>query len=208
MIVIVDYGMGNLRSMQKALEYVGGEADISSHPSTVTKASALILPGVGAFALAMKNLKKTKLLDPIKAHIRENRLFLGICLGFELLFESSTEDGMHGGLGIFKGDVRKFPFKGTSSMPVPHMGWNVLSVPEPFGMFDKKCDETYFYFVHSYYVRSQDPSATFAYSYYGIRFPAAVQRGNIFGCQFHPEKSGVSGLRIIKYFVERAGARK
>jgi len=204
MIIIVDYGMGNLRSVQKAVEYVGGTAAVSSCPNDVRNASALILPGVGAFGQAMENLKKKKLIDPLASHIENNKLFLGICLGYELLFESSSEDGMHKGLKIFKGSVRKFPFKGTSSRPVPHMGWNNIDVPDPYGMFDKHCDNAYFYFVHSYYVKSRDASATFSYADYGIRFQAAVQRGNIFGCQFHPEKSGKIGLRAIKYFVKRS----
>lgn len=207
MIVIVDYGMGNLRSVQKAIEFVGGAARISSSPRQIQHADALILPGVGAFALAMKNLKKKKMLQPIIDHVQNNKPFLGICLGFQLLFDTSIENGLHKGLGLISGTVRRFPFAGSSSRPVPHMGWNKLIVPEPGGMFDKQSNSRYFYFVHSYYVDSHDKDALFAYAQYGIRFQAAVEKNNLYGCQFHPEKSGADGLRIIKYFVKKSGGK-
>ena len=207
MIVIVDYGMGNLQSVQKAIEYIGGKARVSSSPAELTKASALILPGVGAFGSAMRNLKKKNLIAPIRRHVSLQKPFLGICLGFELIFDTSSEDGMHNGLGLLRGNVRRFPFRGTSSMPVPQMGWNKLIVPHPRGMFDAHSSNKYFYFVHSYYVRSNDADASFGYAHYGIKFQAAVQKNNIFGCQFHPEKSGDAGLRIIKYFVKLSSTR-
>ncbi|MFH1379803.1 MAG: imidazole glycerol phosphate synthase subunit HisH [bacterium] len=203
MIVIVDYGMGNLRSVQKAIEHVGSRARISSSASEIACASSLILPGVGAFGAAAANLRKKKLIKPILAHAASQKPFLGICLGFELLFQTSTEGGLHKGLGILEGTVMRFPFKGSSAMPVPHMGWNKIIVSDPATQFEKLCADKYFYFVHSYCVKSSDRSARFASADYGIRFKAAVQKKNIYGCQFHPEKSGEDGIKIIKYFVKK-----
>lgn len=204
MITIVDYGVGNLRSVEKAVAFVGGKARITSSAAVIKRSSAVILPGVGAFGWAMNNLKKMGLLRTLKDHAARNKLFLGICLGYELMFENSNEEGLHEGLGLFSGKVRRFPFKGTSQRPVPHMGWNKLIVPRPSGTFDRLCDGKYVYFVHSYYVCSSDKTAAFVLADYGITFKAAVRRGNIFGCQFHPEKSGQDGLRIIDYFVKKA----
>jgi glutamine amidotransferase len=202
-ITIVDYGMGNLRSVQKAVEFVGGVAHISSSPKDISRSSALIVPGVGSFGAAMKNLRRMKLIDPIIKHLQRDKLFLGICLGFELLFESSSEEGKFKGLGVCRGTVQKFPFIASSAMPIPHMGWNKLVVPRPCGLLDKQANGSFYYFVHSYYVASQDRSCCFAHADYGIRFQAAVTRGNCSAFQFHPEKSGDAGLRIIKAFVNR-----
>lgn len=203
MIVIVDYGMGNLRSVQKAVEYVGSAARISSSANQIACASSLILPGVGAFGAAMHNLRTKNLVDSILCHVGLNKPFLGICLGFELMFNFSSEGGKHKGLQLLKGSVLKFPFKASSQRPVPHMGWNKVSVSQAETAFETLCNGKYFYFVHSYCVHSTDKTARFAYADYGVRFNAAVQKDNMYGCQFHPEKSGKVGLNIIKYFVER-----
>ncbi|MBD3271486.1 MAG: imidazole glycerol phosphate synthase subunit HisH [Elusimicrobia bacterium] len=206
MITIIDYGMGNLRSVQKAVEYVGGSASITSKPKTIARADALILPGVGAFAQAMKNLKQKKLVPGITEHIKSDKPFLGICLGFELLFDTSTENGMHRGLSIFKGSVRRFPFKGTSQRPVPHMGWNRVAAVGTRGRMMRLVNNEYFYFVHSYCVHSHDTSGVFGLTDYGVQFQSAIERGNLFACQFHPEKSGTAGLAVIDYFVKQVAS--
>lgn len=220
MITIVDYGMGNLRSVQKGLEKVGSAARISSSPADVASASKLILPGVGAFGDAMKHLRERGLVEPIVDFARSGRPFLGICLGQQLLFDVSNEEGEFAGLGILPGRVVRFDFRnppvaGASadtkaavsptgdlrSLKVPHMGWNQVYWDYPSPMLAGLESGTHFYFVHSYHVVPSDPKVIRGRCDYGYSFAAIVERGNIFATQFHPEKSQTAGLTILRNFA-------
>ena len=203
MIVIVDYGMGNLRSVQKGFQSQGCQAIVSERPSEISKADKLVVPGVGAFGDAMEELKKRKLIEPIKDFIDQRKPFLGLCLGLQILFEKSYEQGEHKGLGVFKGEVKRF----KPGLKIPHMGWNQIKrkaqgEKRKVDLFEGIGDGEYFYFVHSYYVEPKDPSIIAATTDYGIEFTSAVHKDNIFGLQFHHEKSQDKGLRILKNFAE------
>lgn len=198
-IVIVDYGMGNLRSVQKALEKVGYAAAISRDPETVARAAKVILPGVGAFADAIRCLRESGLAEPIVAHIRAGRPFLGICLGYQMLFTRSFEDGEHAGLDVFPGEVRRFPH--TPGLKVPHMGWNQLRVIRRAPIFEAFPEGGAVYFVHSYFVAPKDASIVAAETDYGGAFAAAIWRDNVFATQFHPEKSQSLGLEMLRRFA-------
>jgi glutamine amidotransferase len=200
MIVIVNYEMGNLRSVQKGFERVGHEAAISDDPSVIAAASKVVLPGVGAFRDAMAALREKQLIDPIRAAIASGRPFLGVCLGMQLLFDSSSEDGEHQGLGVVPGHVVRFDV--PRPMKVPHMGWNQTQLAKPSPLFDGVEDNAYFYFVHSYYVLPDDKSIVAGECDYGGPFCAALAQDNLFATQFHPEKSQADGLRILKNFAE------
>jgi glutamine amidotransferase len=195
-IKIVDYGMGNLRSVQKALEYVGFEASITSDPKDIEKASKVVLPGVGAFGDAMTNLGEYDLIDPIKESIEKGVPFLGICLGFQLLFSESEEGGTNPGLDIMSGEVKRFP----PTQRVPQIGWNQIHIKRECPILDGVSDGSFFYFVHSYYVAPEDESYIVALTDYGIDYASITSKGNVFGVQFHPEKSQDLGLRILKNF--------
>lgn len=222
-IVIVDYGMGNLRSVQKALEKMGFAALISDQPEAVAGAKGLILPGVGAFGAAMVNLEKRGLVQPIKDYLKTGRPFLGICLGLQVLFESSEEvfdpersaDLDVGGppaassvpvpvdvpgLAILAGQVKKFSFPLRPDLQVPHMGWNTIDRKKNLPLLEGVPTDARFYFVHSYYVQPADPAVIGATTDYGIEFASLVQKDNILATQFHPEKSGPAGLRILANF--------
>jgi glutamine amidotransferase len=200
-IVIVDYGMGNLRSVQKALEHVGHVAHISSSPAEVATASKLILPGVGAFRDAIARLNNTGLSEPIRSFIASGRPFLGICLGLQLLFERSHEDGLHTGLGVLPGDVVRFPQQ--PGLKVPHMGWNPLKLDRPTcPLFAGLKAGDAVYFVHSYYAAPTNPAIVAASADYPDTFTAAVWQGNLFATQFHPEKSQSVGLVMLRNFAE------
>jgi len=200
MISIVDYGMGNLRSVQKGFERVGATAAIVREAQQIESASRLVLPGVGAFADAMANLGERGLIDPIRAFIRSGRPFLGVCLGLQLLFESSEEDGDHAGLGVLKGRVVRFR-PGDRALKVPHMGWNALRFTQPACALFRGIDEgSSVYFVHSYYAAPANPAVISAVADYGHEFCAAIHAGNIFACQFHPEKSQRVGLTMLSNF--------
>jgi len=203
MIAIVDYEMGNLRSVQKGFEKVGAEAVITRDKSVIESASALVLPGVGAFTVCMENLEKHDLINPIKSFVGSGKPFLGICLGLQLLFEDSEEFGNCKGLGLIKGKVRKFP---SDELKVPHMGWNSIEISGDSRLFEGIHDGTYFYFVHSYYVEPEE-DVTIAETDYGFKFVSAVEKGNIFATQFHPEKSQIEGLKILENFAGLAGER-
>jgi glutamine amidotransferase len=203
MIAIVDYGMGNLRSVQKAVEYLGGEAVITRDPSVMADAGELILPGVGAFGDAMDNLREYNLVDPIYRFVETGRPFLGICLGMQLIFTESEENGLYPGLGLIPGRVVRFDI--PAAFKVPHMGWNCLTVSE-HPLWNGAGENPYVYFVHSYHVE-RDAERTIATAEYGYAFPAAVAKGNVMGMQFHPEKSGDVGLRILKNFMDMGGER-
>jgi glutamine amidotransferase len=204
MIAIIDYGMGNLRSVQKAFEFLGSDAKITSEISDLKRASHIVLPGVGAFADAAASLKASGFRDAISIEIERGKPFLGICLGYQMLFETSEEHSGDlpdvPGLGIFKGRVKKFP--SGMGLKIPHMGWNSLSFPKPCALFDGLTKSLYVYFVHSYYVDAMDKSLVAAESDYGFSFDAAISQDNVFAVQFHPEKSGDAGLTIIKNFLK------
>lgn len=195
MIAIIDYGMGNLRSVQKGLESVGIEAFVTSDPIEVTKAPGVILPGVGAFQDAIANLKNTGMVEAVQEVVRQERPLLGICLGMQLLFTESEENGQHRGLNLIPGRVVKFPV----TKKVPHMGWNQVRLVGDSPLFNGLADQSYFYFVHSYYCDPHIP-VSIGMCNYGLDFTCAVQKGSLFGCQFHPEKSSSLGIRILKNF--------
>lgn len=195
MIAVVDYGMGNLRSVEKALEAAGVPGRVTSDPSVIEAAAGVVLPGVGAFAEAMRNLERLGLSAPIRRAIAGEKPFLGICLGLQLLFEVGEEGGVPG-LGILPGRVPRLP----EGVKIPHMGWNSLRFRQPAPLWEGIPDGSYFYFVHSYYVEPAREDLVAATADYGIPFAAAVARGNLFGVQFHPEKSSSLGLRMLRNF--------
>ena len=197
MIAIIDYGMGNLRSVQKGFEKVGRDAFITRDPEQVAKAQSVVLPGVGAFADAMANLKASGLDQAVLRAVADGKPFLGICLGQQLLFEASEEWGLTEGLGIFPGRVRRFP---EGDLKVPHMGWNQVEIQKGNPLLDGIPDKSAFYFVHSYYVDPVDPEVVLGVTEYGVRFSSFVGRDKIFGIQFHPEKSSALGLKILDNF--------
>lgn len=201
-VTIVDYQMGNLRSVQKGFEKVGHAAQITSAPAEVATAEKLVLPGVGAFEDAMAELRRRELVEPLREHIAAGRPFLGICLGLQLLFDVSYEDGEHEGLGILPGKVVRFDV--PRQFKVPHMGWNQAIIRRRCPLLEGIDDGTYFYFVHSYYVVPQDESVIAVESEYHRPFCAAVWRDNLFATQFHPEKSQAEGLKILQNFAQLA----
>lgn len=201
-LVIVDYGMGNLRSVQKAFETHGHAAEITANPATVATATHLVLPGVGAFQDAIANLKASGMAEPVLEHLRADRPFLGICLGLQMLFERSHEDGVHEGLGFLKGEVVRFP--SSPDLIVPHMGWNTVThgpAAKPGTLLGSVKPGEYFYFVHSYYARPADPSVVALVTDYGGPFAAAVSVGNCHATQFHPEKSQTVGVGLLNAFA-------
>ena len=204
-VTIVDYQMGNLRSVQKAIEKVGGEAVITSDSGAIASADRLILPGVGAFGDAMRELKHRDLVKPIRDACQSGRPFLGICLGMQLLLESSDEHGTHEGLGIIDGHVRRFDdrdAKNEGRRKVPHMGWNTVSVTSDHPMAASIDDGDHFYFVHSYYVQPADPAVELLRCDYQQPFTAAVAIDNLVATQFHPEKSQAAGMRLLDGFLQ------
>ena len=200
MVVIVDYGMGNLRSVQKGFERIGATAVISRDQKEIEQADRLVLPGVGAFPMCMENLTGLNLVDSLLKFVDSGRPFLGICLGLQLLFDESEEFGRHEGLKVVPGKVRAF--RKDMGLKIPHMGWNQVKFSKDTPIFKGIEDNSYFYFVHSYYVDPASQSDTAAEAEYGIRFTCAVHRNNVFALQFHPEKSQELGLTILKNFNE------
>ncbi len=199
MITIIDYGMGNLRSAQKAFEFIGFEAEITDKKADILKADKIVLPGVGAFADAMKRLNGHGISKIIKSKVNDGTPFLGICLGMQLIFDASYENGEFEGLGLIQGKVVKFDL--PKEYKVPHIGWNKLNATDNFLFRDIK-NEKYTYFVHSYYAVPDDKNTVIATSDYGIEFTAAVNKENVYATQFHPEKSGDTGLKMLKNFAE------
>jgi len=198
---IINYGAGNIRSVQSAVNFCGGKPFVIQNPDDLKKAHSIILPGVGSFSEGMKSLTANRMIEPLILAIKDGRPFLGICLGLQMLF-SHSEEGNCEGLGLIKGGVKRFSFEDTS-LRIPHMGWNRLKISDRAGhLFDGIADNQYFYFAHSYYPEPADPSVTTGTTVYGKRFTSAIKENNILGVQFHPEKSGDNGIRIIKNFLE------
>jgi len=200
MIGIIDYGVGNLFSLRSSFAAIGAEAFVSADPAELAKADKLVLPGVGAFEDAANKLRQSGLDKFVRTQAAAGKPLLGICLGMQLLFEKSYEYGCHEGLGLLKGEV--VPMAGKVGLKIPHMGWNALEVKS--GRLLNGLDGQYVYFVHSFFAEGCEESLA-AVTDYGIPITAAVERGNIFGCQFHPEKSGTVGLQILKNFWEMEG---
>lgn len=200
MILVVDYGMGNLRSVEKALQHIGADAVVSSDPALIQRASRIVLPGVGAFDHAVIELKNRKLFAPIVDAIRTGKPYFGICLGLQLLFESSSE-GSEKGFGVLKGRVERF----NGGLKVPHMGWNSVEFVHTDCPYWKGIPSgSFFYFVHSYFAVSDDAAAVEGNTTYGKTFASAVRKGNIFATQFHPEKSQDLGLKLLENVVKEA----
>jgi len=202
MITIVDYQMGNLRSVQKGFEKVGQAAEISSDPRRIAEADHLVLPGVGAFRDAIAELKRRELVDPIREHIAAGKPFLGVCLGLQLLFDVGYEGGEYEGLGVIPGKVVRFEL--PPEYKVPHMGWNQAHFVKRPPIFEGLEEGAYFYFVHSYYVVPEDRDVVAIEADYGGAFCASVWRENLFATQFHPEKSQQNGLRLLENFARLA----
>lgn len=197
MISIIDYGAGNLRSVEKAVEYLGGRAGVTGDKDEILASDKIILPGVGAFADAAKKLKETGIFHTVQAAAEKNIPLLGICLGFQLLFEKS-EEGEGEGFGFIKGSVLKIPDTG---LKIPHMGWNSLEIKSGSRLLRGISSGEYVYFVHSYYVAAEDREDVCATAEYGVKMDVAVEKGNIFGFQFHPEKSSEVGLKLLDNFI-------
>ena len=209
MIAVIDYHMGNLRSVEKAFESIGAEATVTRDPGVIKNASHIVLPGVGAFKDCMDNLGRYGLIEPIVRSIEAGKPFLGICLGLQLLFDESSEFGCHKGLGLISGKVLRFPTHmheepGASpgELKVPHMGWNDITKKKDSLLLKDIPDGSFFYFVHSYYVAPDSKDVTLTSTSYGIDFTSSVELDNIMACQFHPEKSQKKGLKVLKNFSE------
>lgn len=203
MIGIIDYDAGNIKSVEKALQYLGEESVITRDPAALLKADKVILPGVGSFGDAMRNLERFGLV-PVIREIAERKIpFLGICLGLQLLFERSEESPGVKGLGLLEGEILRIPAHGE--LKIPHMGWNSLHLQNGGRLFEKIEENAYVYFVHSYYLKAKDPAIVKAVTEYGTCIHAAVEKDNLFACQFHPEKSGKTGLQILKNFADLKG---
>ena len=200
MIAVIDYGMGNLRSVQKALEKLGGDVEVISDAERLSLSDKVVLPGVGAFKDTMGGIEKRGLTKPILEFIDSGKPYLGICMGLQVLFSESEEGGRFKGLGVFKGCVRRFNPGGD--LKVPHMGWNQLGFRGRCRLFDGIEDDSYFYFDHSYYVAPEDESIIAAVTDYGTDFASVVCADNIYAVQFHPEKSQKIGLKMLRNFVD------
>jgi glutamine amidotransferase len=200
-IAIIDYGMANLRSVQKAFEQVGTSAQIVSTPAEIVQAEKIVLPGVGAFKDAIRALREHGLVDAILRHIEQGKPFLGICLGLQMLFDVSYEDGEHKGLGVIKGKCVRFDVDRRLGLKVPHMGWNQLDVKRPSPLLRDLPEGCSVYFVHSYFVVPEDPSVIATMTDYGGPFVSSIWRENVVATQFHPEKSQKVGLQILSNFA-------
>ena len=202
MLAVVDYGMGNLRSVAKAVEHLGGKVLVTDNPKVLAKADKIIFPGVGHFGKAMNQLRRRKLLTVIKKRISEGIPFFGICLGMQLLFSESEESPGVKGLGVIAGRVKRFPPQ--AGLAVPHMGWNSININKNKRniLFSRIKNKAYFYFAHSYYCVPDEKEVFTAETVYGLSFCSALSKGNIFGIQFHPEKSQKNGLRVLANFLK------
>ncbi|MDE6124440.1 MAG: imidazole glycerol phosphate synthase subunit HisH [Eubacterium sp.] len=203
MVAIIDYGAGNLMSVKKALDFIGAESEITMDKEKIKSASHVILPGVGSFGDAMKSMEERGLVETVKAAALSGKPFLGICLGLQLLFGSSDESDGIDGLNLLNGKISSIPK--NMGLKVPHMGWNSVSVQQNGGIFKDIPDESYFYFVHSYYLNGADEADVAGTTEYGVNIQCAVQRGNLCATQFHPEKSGEIGLKLLENFLAMEG---
>lgn len=201
MVAIIDYGAGNLQSVKKALDFIGAKSIITADENEINAASHIILPGVGSFGDAMHSIREKGLEDVIKKSADGSKHFLGICLGLQLLFESSEESPGVDGLGVFKGKIVTIPK--DNGLKVPHIGWNSVSLKQTDGIFENLRDNSYFYFVHSYYLKDADEKVVAGTTEYGVPIQCAVQHGRVSATQFHPEKSSEAGLTILRNFVNR-----
>lgn len=199
MIAIIDYDAGNMKSVEKALQFLEAEVMVTRDKNAILAADQVILPGVGAFGEAMEKLESYGLIDVIHQVVAKGTPFLGICLGMQLLFDQSEESGGVKGLGLLRGEIVKIPSK--EGLKIPHIGWNSLKFPHKSVLFDGISEDSYVYFVHSYYLKANDMAVVAATTTYGVEIHAAVEHNNIYGCQFHPEKSSEIGLNILKNFV-------
>ncbi len=202
MICIIDYGAGNIESVRKALEYIGADCVVSADKEVLAAADAAILPGVGSFGDAMNELRSRGLEEPIKDFIASNKPFLGICLGLQILFESSEESPGAVGLGVLKGKIVRIP--DGEGLKIPHMGWNSVEIKKDDALFKDIPNNPYVYFVHSYYLKAEEDIVT-SVAEYGVNIHASVAKGNLRACQFHPEKSGELGISLLKNFVATIG---
>jgi glutamine amidotransferase len=200
MIAIVDYGMGNLRSVTNAFRKLGADVVITREKEIIGASGAVVLPGVGAFGKCIENLKGLGLFDFIKELIVKDKLYLGICLGMQILFEASEESPGVEGMGVIKGRVPRF----TGNVKVPHMGWNSIEIVKGHRIFEGVENGSHFYFVHSFYCLPEEEEAVATKTTYGVDFASSVQKGNVFACQFHPEKSQRIGLRLLQNFIRLA----
>lgn len=199
MIAIIDYGAGNLQSVKKAFDFIGAESVITDNPEIINACDRILLPGVGSFGDAMDSMAKSGLVETVKQNALSGKPFLGICLGLQLLFEESEESPGVKGLGIFKGKIKKF--SSDMGLKIPHIGWNSLEIKQKDGIFKNIPENSYVYFVHSYYLHAEDKNDIATVTNYGIDFHSAVGKNNIFATQFHPEKSGDVGLQILRNFA-------
>lgn len=202
MIAIVDYGMGNIRSVEKGFLKIGADVKVTSDPKVIIDAKGIVLPGVGAFKDCIKGLDNLNLLDSIVKEIRKGKPYLGMCLGLQILFTESEEFGICKGLDVFKGKVVRFRFEYIEKLKIPHMGWNTVKIMRRPPIFNGIPDNSYFYFVHSYYVVPEDKGIIAGTTDYGVEFVSMVWKDNVFATQFHPEKSQTLGLKILKGFKE------
>jgi glutamine amidotransferase len=202
-IGVIDYGVGNLRSVEKALEATGAEVVVTADEGALAECERLVLPGVGAFGAAMDRLRESGLDRFVERAASDGRPVLGLCVGLQMLFEEGLEFGRHAGLGLLPGRVVRFP---DSAGVVPHMGWNAVRPSSEHPLFEAIAPDTYFYFVHSYYVEARDESDVLATTEYGLRFASVCGRGSVAGVQFHPEKSQDAGLRLLANFARTSHA--
>lgn len=199
MIAIIDYDAGNIKSVEKAIQYLGEEAVVTRDRETILSADGVILPGVGAFGDAMGKLHAYGLVDVIHECVKREIPFLGICLGLQLLFERSDESPEATGLGVLEGEIVRLPAE--SGLKIPHIGWNNLKFPKKGRLFEGVPEDSYVYFVHSYYLKAKDPGIVTATTEYGATIHASVEKGNVFACQYHPEKSSKVGLKMLENFI-------
>ena len=199
MVAIIDYDARNIKSVEKAIQFLGKEAVITRNPEEILSATHVILPGVGAFGDAMEKLHKYGLVPVIHEVVEKNIPFIGICLGLQLLFEKSEETPGVEGLSILKGEIKRIPDK--DDLKIPHIGWNSLKYPNKGRLYEGIAEDSYVYFVHSYYLSAEDKDIVVATTEYGTEIHASVEKGNVFACQFHPEKSSSVGLKILENFL-------
>lgn len=200
MVAIIDYDAGNIKSVEKAIQFLGEDVIVTRNPAEILNASGVILPGVGSFGDAMEKLHKYNLIPVIHEVVERKIPFLGICLGLQLLFEKSDESPGVEGLGILKGEIKRIPDK--EGLKIPHIGWNSLKFPNEGRLYEGISEDSYVYFVHSYYLEAMENAIVVATTEYGINIHASVERDNVFACQFHPEKSSSVGLKILENFLK------